>query len=131
RIPSLNPKHELISPFVNNGIYIELIHHEGYYIVVHVSDVNQLLIQYYLLIVEKRSATHDPLVVQQQNSQYNQQPMILNDECAKWMLEPLVLCPLDPTAFLRKEFVELKNSFQFGKTRETIADDIGIKQARS
>lgn len=33
RIPSLNPKHELISPFINNGIYIELIHNEGYYIV--------------------------------------------------------------------------------------------------
>ncbi|CAF4897234.1 unnamed protein product, partial [Rotaria sp. Silwood1] len=32
RIPSLNPKHELIIPFINNGIYIELIHNEGYYI---------------------------------------------------------------------------------------------------
>ncbi|CAF1028589.1 unnamed protein product [Rotaria sordida] len=131
RIPSLNPKHELIIPFINNGIYIELIHNEGYYILVHVSDVNQLLIQYYLLIVEKRSSIHDPLVIQQQNLQYNQQTMIPNDEYAKWMLEPLVLCPLDPTAFLRKEFIELKSTFQFGKMKETIEDDMDIKQARS
>jgi hypothetical protein len=74
---------------------------------VHISDVNQLLIQYYLLIVEKRSSIHDPLVTQQQNLQYNQQPMMSNDECAKWILEPLVLCPLDPTAFLRKELIEV------------------------
>lgn len=71
------------------------------------SDVNQLLVQYYLLIVEKRSSIHDPLIIQQQNSPYNQQPMITNDEYAKWILEPLVLCPLDPTAFLRKELVKV------------------------
>ncbi|CAF0730411.1 unnamed protein product [Rotaria sp. Silwood1] len=131
RIPSLNPKHELIIPFINNGIYIELIHNEGYYILVHVSDVNQLLIQYYLLIVDKRSSIHDPLVIQQQNIQYNQPAIMPNDECAKWMLEPLVLCPLDPTAFLRKESIEFKNTFQFGKIKETIEDDMGIRQARS
>jgi hypothetical protein len=34
RLPSLNPKHELILPFINNSIYIELIHNEGYYIVI-------------------------------------------------------------------------------------------------
>ncbi|CAF2875828.1 unnamed protein product [Rotaria sp. Silwood2] len=100
-------------------------------ILVHVSDVNQLLVQYYLLIVEKRSSIHDPLVIQQQNLQYNQQTMMPNDECAKWMLEPIVLCPLDPTAFLRKEFIEFKNTFQFRKMKETIEDDTGIKQARS
>jgi len=33
RIPSLNPKNELILPFINNSIYIELIHNEGFYIV--------------------------------------------------------------------------------------------------
>jgi hypothetical protein len=33
RLPSLNPKHELILPFINNSIFIELIHNEGYYIV--------------------------------------------------------------------------------------------------
>lgn len=33
RIPSLNPKHELISAFVTNSIYIQLPHNEGYYIV--------------------------------------------------------------------------------------------------
>jgi hypothetical protein len=34
RLPALNPKHELILPFINNSIYIELIHNEGYYIVI-------------------------------------------------------------------------------------------------
>jgi len=34
RLPSLNLKHELILPFINNSIYIELIHNEGYYIVI-------------------------------------------------------------------------------------------------
>ena len=33
RIPTLNPKHELILPFINNSIFIELLHNEGYYIV--------------------------------------------------------------------------------------------------
>lgn len=72
------------------------------------SDVNQLLIQYYLLIVEKRTSSHDPLVIQQQNLQYNQQTIAPNDEYAKWILEPLVLCPLDPTSFFRKEIGEVR-----------------------
>jgi hypothetical protein len=33
QIPSLNPKHELILPFINNSIFIELIHNDGFYIV--------------------------------------------------------------------------------------------------
>ena len=33
RLPSLNPKHELIAPFLNNSFYIELLNNEGYYIV--------------------------------------------------------------------------------------------------
>ncbi len=74
---------------------------------VHISDANQLLIQYYLLIVEKRSSIHDPLIIQQQNLQYNQQTMMVNDESAKWILEPLIICSLDPTAFLRKELIEV------------------------
>ncbi|UJR25327.1 hypothetical protein I4U23_006678 [Adineta vaga] len=131
RLPSLNPKHELIVPFLHNSIFIELTHNEGYYILIHISDVKQLLIQYYLLIIEKRSSNHDPLVIQQQNLPYNQQTMAINDEYAKWILEPLVLCPLDPTAFLRKELIEIKNSFQFDKTREIIGDDSRIRQARS
>lgn len=32
---------------------------------------------------------------------------MMNDDCAKWILEPLVICPLDPTAFLRKEFLDV------------------------
>jgi len=47
------------------------------------------------------------LIIQQQNLQYNQQPMMVNDDSAKWILEPLVICPLDPTAFLRKESIEV------------------------
>ncbi|CAF4919790.1 unnamed protein product, partial [Rotaria socialis] len=46
----------------------------------------------------------------------------------KWTLEPLVLYPLDPTTFLRKELFEFKNKFQYDKT--TI-DDNGIVQAKS
>jgi len=57
---------------------------------------------------------------------------MVNDDSAKWILEPLVICPLDPTAFLRKELIEFKNTFQFrGKIKETIEDENGIKQARS
>lgn len=33
--------------------------------------------------------------------------MMMNDEYAKWIIEPLVICPLDPTAFLRKESIEV------------------------
>lgn len=66
--------------------------------------------QYYLLIVEKRSSSHDQLVLQQQQSQqnpsYNQTTQV-NDEFAKWIIEPLVICALDPTAFLRKELIEV------------------------
>ncbi len=71
-----------------------------------------------------------------------------NDDSGKWIIEPLMICPLDPTAFLRKElievrvlffegmiylniFVQFKNSFQFGKVKETIEDENGIKQAKS
>ena len=69
--------------------------------------MNQLLVQYYLLVIEKRSSAHDPLVIQQQNLPYNQGAVMVNDDCAKWILEPLVICPLDPTAFLRKELLEV------------------------
>lgn len=132
RIPSLNPKHELILPFLNSSVFIELIHNEGYYILVHVSDVNQLLIQYYLLIVEKRSSTPDTSIAQQpQNMPYNQGPMMINDECEKWILEPLALCPLDPTGFLRREFLELKNSLKYDKNSNIIENENGIRQARS
>ncbi|CAF0742948.1 unnamed protein product [Adineta ricciae] len=131
RLPSLNPRHELIIPFLHNSVFIELAHNEGYYILIHISDVKQLLIQYYLLIVEKRTSAHDPLVIQQQNSPYNQQAMLASDEYAKWTIEPLVLCPLDPTAFLRKESIEIKDSFQFDKMRDTIADESRTRQARS
>ncbi|CAF2842556.1 unnamed protein product [Rotaria sp. Silwood2] len=126
RIPSLNLKHELIIPFINDSIYIELINNEGFYILLHVSDVNQLLIQYYLLIVEKRSSIHEPLVLQQQQTP-NQQTTTSNDEGAKWILEPLILYPLDPTTFLRKELFEFKNSFQYNKST---VDDNGVKQAQ-
>ncbi len=59
------------------------------------------------------------MVIQQQNLQYNQQPMMVNDDSAKWILEPLVICPLDPTAFLRKESIEvcLKTKFDFYYTK--------------
>ncbi|CAF1025919.1 unnamed protein product [Rotaria sordida] len=139
RIPSLNSKHELIMPFINNSIYIELIHNEGFYILLHVSDVNQLLVQYYLLIVEKRSSIHESLVQQQQQQQQqtsNQQTTTSNDEGAKWILEPLVLYPLDPTTFLRKELFEFKNAFQYNKSiidgddDDDDDDDNGIKQAQ-
>jgi len=68
--------------------------------VVYISDINQLLIQYYLLIVEKRTSIHEAFVPQQQT-------INSNDEGSKWILEPLVLCPLDPTTFLRKELFEV------------------------
>ncbi|CAF3486334.1 unnamed protein product [Rotaria socialis] len=133
RIPSLNLKNELTTPFISNSIFIELIHNEGFYILVHVSDVNQLLIQYYLLIVEKRSSTHESVVLQQQDT--SNQPTTTpptttttNEEYVKWTLEPLVLYPLDPTTFLRKELFEFKNKFQYDKT--TI-DDNGIVPAKS
>lgn len=74
---------------------------------VHVADVHQLLLQYYLLIVEKRSSTHEPIVLQQQQ----QQGMPIHDDYAKWILEPLVICALDPTAYLRRELIEV--SFVF------------------
>ncbi|CAF4161683.1 unnamed protein product, partial [Rotaria magnacalcarata] len=32
RIPSLNLKNELVTPFISNSIFIELIHNEGFYI---------------------------------------------------------------------------------------------------
>jgi len=41
--------------------------------------------------------------------------MMVNDDSAKWILEPLVICPLDPTAFLRKESIKVcfKEKFDF------------------
>lgn len=68
-----------------------------------------MLIQYYLLIIEKRSSSHEALVLQQQQQQTLNQPTATasNDEGAKWILEPLVLYPLDPTTFLRKELFEV------------------------
>jgi hypothetical protein len=29
------------------------------------------------------------------------------EDGSKWILEPLVVCPLDPTTFLRKELFEV------------------------
>jgi len=43
RLPALNPKNELILPFLNNSIYIELIHNEGYYIVI--SSISRCFLQ--------------------------------------------------------------------------------------
>ncbi|CAF0747923.1 unnamed protein product [Adineta ricciae] len=124
RIPTLNQKNELIVAFINKTVAIELIHHEGFYILIYVSNVEQLLLEYYLLIVEKRLSTHEPLVLQQQIS--NQQPKP-NDEEIKWTLEPLVLCPLDPTMFLRKELFEFKHLFQHSKkTNDDDHDDLGM-----
>lgn len=80
---------------------------------IHVADVNQLLLQYYLLIVEKRSSPHEPIVLQQQQQQQQQNPayhqpgMAATDEYAKWIIEPLVICALDPTAYLRRELIEV------------------------
>jgi hypothetical protein len=68
--------------------------------IVFISDINQLLIQYYLLIVEKRNSIHEAFVPQQQT-------INSADEGSKWILEPLVLCPLDPTTFLRKELFQV------------------------
>ena len=68
--------------------------------VVCIDDVNQLLIRYYLLIVEKRLSIHEAFVSQQQT-------INTPEEGSKWILEPLVLCPLDPTTFLRKELFEV------------------------
>ena len=70
------------------------------------SDINQLLIQYYLLVVEKRSSIHESLVLQQQQLS-NQQATVPNEEDVKWILDPLTLFPLDPTTFLRKELIEV------------------------
>lgn len=58
--------------------------------------------------MEKRSSVHDPMIIQQQNLPYNQQGMMQNDDSAKWILEPLFMCPLDPTAFLRRELIEVR-----------------------
>jgi len=50
--------------------------------------------------VEKRNSIHEAFVHQQQT-------INSNDEGTKWILEPLILCPLDPTTFLRKELFEV------------------------
>ena len=58
--------------------------------------------------MEKRSSTHESLVLRQQELQTsNQQTTTTSEEGAKWILEPLVLCPLDPTIFFRKELFEV------------------------
>ena len=36
RIPTLNQKNELIAAFINKTVAIELIHHEGFYIVIYI-----------------------------------------------------------------------------------------------
>ncbi len=59
-----------------------------------------MLIQYYLLIVEKRQSIHEAFVPQPQT-------MSSIEDGSKWILEPLVVCPLDPTTFLRKELFEV------------------------
>lgn len=56
--------------------------------------------QYYLLIMEKRHSIHEAFVSQTQT-------INSPEEGAKWTLEPLVICPLDPTTFLRKELFEV------------------------
>ncbi|CAF1464288.1 unnamed protein product, partial [Didymodactylos carnosus] len=130
-LPSLNPKHELVIQFTNKTVYIELAHHEGYYILVYVSDVNQLLVQYYLLIVEKRSLTPDPVMAQQQQQMIIQQNLSGSvDEPAKWILEPILLCPLDPTTFIQEDTLSMK-TFQYDKQKETIEDENPMKSARS
>ncbi len=50
--------------------------------------------------MEKRNSIHEAFVSQQQT-------INSNDEGPKWILEPLVLSPLDPTTFLRKELFEV------------------------
>lgn len=131
RIPTLNPKNDLIAPFINNSSFIELIHNEGYFLLVHVADVDQLLLQYYLLIIEKRSSIHEPIVLQQQNLSHQQQGISANDEYAKWILEPLVICALDPTAYLRRELIEFKNVVHVDKSKEFVTLSNGVRQARS
>lgn len=86
---------------------------------VHVADVNQLLLQYYLLIIEKRSSIHEPIVLQQQNlPPHHQQGIPVNDEYAKWILEPLVICALDPTAYLRRELIEVRSICKILKRKQ-------------
>jgi len=124
QVPSMNPQNPLITPYLNQSVFIELNHHEGFYIVktvfvflctlsltyfvfetmkkkvVYISDINQLLVQYYLLIVEKRYSIHESFVSQEQT-------LNNNDEGVKWLLEPLVLSPLYPTIFFRKELFQV------------------------
>jgi hypothetical protein len=58
--------------------------------------------------VEKRGSVHESVVLQQQQQQQqNPQTTVTTDDGGKWILEPLVLCPLDPTAFLKKELIEV------------------------
>ena len=73
--------------------------------IIHVSNVQQLLLQYYLLIVERRSSTHEsPLIVQPTTNTNSS-----SDEGLKWILEPLHIYPLDTTAFLRRELIDVRN----------------------
>ena len=50
--------------------------------------------------MEKRHSIHEAFVSQTQT-------INSPEEGAKWTLEPLVICPLDPTTFLRKELFEV------------------------
>lgn len=115
QIPSINPQNPLIIPYLNQSIFIGLNNHEGFYIVVFISDINQLLVQYFLLIVEKRYSLHESFVTQEQT--------INNNEGVKWLLEPLVLSPLDPTIFFRKELFQFKDFFPLNTNFDNDDDD--------
>lgn len=50
--------------------------------------------------MEKRYSIHEAFVSQPQT-------INSNEEGGKWTLEPLVISPLDPTTFLRKELFQV------------------------
>lgn len=124
RIPSLNPQHPLIQRFLHNSFYIEFVHHDGFYLLIHVVDTTQFLLQYFLLIVEKRSSIHEPAFIQEQLTNSR-----TNDDQSKWILEPLLLCPLDTSNFLRREFLDVsflqfKEIFTTKSKNEDFNDDV-------
>lgn len=93
---------------------MELIH---LWKLIHISDVNQLLLQYYLLIVEKRTSLHESFFVQQPVPATS---TTSNDEGSKWILEPLLLCPLDPTDFLRRELVDVSDDRSIDRCKKDV-----------
>jgi len=114
RIPSLNPQHPLIHRFLHNSFYIEFVHHEGFYLLIHVVDTTKYLLQCFLLIVEKRSSIHEPAFIQEQLTNIS-----TNDDRSKWILEPLLLCPLDTSNFL-----QFKDIFTTKSKTEDFDDDV-------